>query len=93
VKKALPLVVAASLLLAGCAEDRVFNSKTYPAYGLINQDSNRSANACYEISFGSVVMAAIFIESFIIPVYIIGWDLWQATRLRQSEYDHCGLDH
>ena len=36
----------------------------------------------YEVSPGSVICAIIFFETLIVPVVVIGWDLYQPVRAR-----------
>lgn len=73
-------MLAAALCLTACGNNKTINGTDAPTYGLLNQDANKRADVVYEVSFGSVVCAILFIETAIVPVYIVGWDLWQPVR-------------
>jgi hypothetical protein len=63
--------------LTGCDNEKVINGKTVPVYGLVNEDAKRDPNIKYEMSPGSVIVAIIFSETIFVPVYVLGWDLFQ----------------
>ena len=63
--------------LSGCNNTKTIAGHTYDTYGVMNQDENKNPNIKYEVSIGSVIVGVIFSESIIIPLYIIGWDLFQ----------------
>lgn len=69
--------IIAALALTACAKPIQKNGKIYEPYGLVNEESRKSPDVKYEISFGSVVVAIVFCESIIAPIYIVGWDLYQ----------------
>lgn len=70
-----------AVFLSGCAQDTNISGKTYQAFGIANEDVYRDPNVKYEISFGSVLVSIIFIETVIVPIYVIGWDLYQPVKL------------
>jgi len=80
--RAAVLAIAACLSLSGCGNDKTINGEYYPVYGIANMEANKNPNVVYEISPGSVIMAIIFFETGIVPIYVIGWDLYQPVRLR-----------
>ena len=71
------MLLSMCLLLAGCNNTKTINGVTYDVYGLANMDDKKNPNIEYEISTGSVITAVIFSETVIIPLYIVGVDLWQ----------------
>jgi len=80
-KKIVNLIAASALVLAlsGCAEDRTICGTKYQAYGLFNPEK-KNPKVDYEVSIGSIVVGAIFIESIIVPIYVFGWDLFEPTH-------------
>jgi hypothetical protein len=73
-----------ALALAGCSSSFHSNGKTYEPYGLVNQNTQKSDKACYEISFADVAMGVIFIESIIVPIYIVGWDMYEPVKEKKN---------
>jgi len=74
------LVIALSLValtLAGCAHPIERDGAKYKPYGIANEQTHRDPNMKYEISLGSVIVAIVFCETIIVPVFVVGWDLYQ----------------
>lgn len=80
----IPALVASMLMLSGCGNDKVINGKDYQTFGVANQESQRDPSILYEVSAGSVIWAVILSETIVVPVYVIGWDLWQPVRVKAS---------
>ncbi len=87
------LVIAAITmsLLAGCGSPANLGGKDYPTYGLFNQDTAKSEKVCYEISVGNVVWSVLLVESFVFPIYFIGWSIYNPVKLK-PESGKCGID-
>ncbi len=82
----LAVVLAATVLaLSACGNDKTIDGKHYDTYGLANSDSHKDPKILYEISAGSVIWAIILSETIIVPVYIIGWDLYQPVKALPAE--------
>ena len=77
-------MISAVAMLAGCGNDLSIDNKVYPTYGVANMETHKDPTILYEISPVSVIVAIIFSETLIVPVYVIGWDLWQPVRKRES---------
>jgi len=75
--KKLILIAALALTLMSCAEKQTIDGKTYGPYGLISKDEDKDPAIRYEVSTGSIVVAVIFSETVIAPIYIFGWDLYE----------------
>jgi len=78
-------IVLSVALVSSCADRRNFITagqtiKAQP-YGIFNEETHRTNGVKYEVSFGSVAMAVIFIETIIVPIYIVGWDLFEPVAL------------
>lgn len=78
------MLLSMCLLLAGCNNTKTINGVTYDVYGLANMDDKKNPNIEYEISTGSVITAVIFSETVVIPLYILGVDLWQPVGLKPA---------
>ena len=71
---------AAALMLTACGNNKTINGKDIETYGIANMESKQDPTVVYEISAGSVICAILFSETVIVPVYVIGWDLWQPVK-------------
>lgn len=67
-----------AVFLSGCAGDVRTGGKVYQSFGVINEDAKRQPDMKYSVSFGSVVVGVLFIETIIVPIYVVGWDLYEA---------------
>jgi hypothetical protein len=74
-------LAATAFGLSGCGGDRV-NGTYYDSYGIFNEAEVKDPNVAYEISLASVIVAIIFSETLVIPVYIVGWDLYKPVAPR-----------
>ena len=70
-------VIGMCMLLAGCGNDKTIDGVTYGTYGLFNEASMHNPNIEYELSPGSIICAIIFSETIIVPIIVVGWDLFQ----------------
>jgi len=95
-KKLVALALIASIALAGCGDPRSLPTgpkgemKDYPTYGLFNENTAKSDKVCYEVSVGNVVWSIILIETIVMPVYFIGWSLFNPVSVKGPE--GCGID-
>ena len=69
-----------SLALVGCAESKSINNKVIPPYGLFNEQAEKVPGVVYEISAPNIIVAIIFCETIVVPVYIFGWNMYQPVR-------------
>ena len=76
------VLIGAAALLSACGNDKIIDGKHYDVYGIANMESQKDPNVLYEISASSVIWGIILCETIVVPVYIIGWDLWQPVRKR-----------
>lgn len=77
-----------ALSLAGCASNLETKDGTYHPYGIANENSVKSDNVCYSLSFTDAVVGIILIETIIVPVYIVGWDMMEPQKVKGPN-DHC----
>lgn len=79
-KKVMFLFLLGIVLLSSCAESKTIDGKVYKPYGLFNEDTYKNDSIVYELSPGSVICSIIFIETVFVPVYTVGWDLYEPVR-------------
>ena len=89
-KKFIPILAALSLLSA-CASPKVIDGKTYPTYGLANPDTNKSDKICYKVSVGNIFWIVIGIETILLPIYLLGWQLYEPSH-KAGPNGECGID-
>jgi hypothetical protein len=72
------LALCAVLLFTGaCGHARTINGVKYQPYGLVDKDDLYSPNVKYHVVAASVVCAIVFSETFLIPGWVVGWNLWE----------------
>ena len=76
-------VLSAVALATMTADEKTIAGVTYQPYGLFNDDAVKDPKVQYEVSLGSVIVACIFSETLVVPVYIVGWDLYEPVRLKR----------
>lgn len=77
------LIAVTALSLAGCDGDddgARINGKHYDPYGLVNEDAVKDPDIKYEIGAVNVIIAAVLCETVIVPIYVVGWDLYEPVR-------------
>jgi uncharacterized protein YceK len=82
-------------MLAGCGQPAVITTmdgktQKYPTYGFLNQSTNKSDKVCYEYSVGNVVWSVIGFGTVVIPVYIVGFSLFNPVSAKTDK--GCGID-
>jgi hypothetical protein len=78
-------IVAMSIMLSACGNTKNIEGVVYDTYGVANESDKRNPDIEYEISVGSIIVAVIFSETVIIPIYVILFDLWQPVRKIDSK--------
>ena len=93
--KKLVAAMCVAALLTGCGRpaDITVNgvTKEYPTYGLFNMGTAKSDKVCYELSVGNVVWSIISIENVVMPVYFIGFSLFNPVAAKSAD-GNCGID-
>ena len=79
------LVIVLSMFITGCNNSKTIDGTVYNTYGLVNEDLVRDPNILYELSPSSVIVAIVFSEMIAVPIYVIGWDLYQPVRKRDRQ--------
>lgn len=88
-KKTITALLLACLSLAACSNPRVLDGKVYDSYGFLNEQSLRSRNVCYSISPAAIILTIVFAETILVPIYFVGFDLFDPIRLKKSIDDTC----
>ena len=83
--RAIATILASTMLLAACGENWTDpnTKKEYGTYGLFNEDTDRNPDVNYKISVGNVVWSIILVETIIMPVYFIGFSLYNPVGLKK----------
>lgn len=84
-KLLLTAALAVSIALASCADSRVIDGKRYEPYGIANKEEHKDPDIVYRMDAWSVVFSVVFVETLIVPVYIIGWKLWEPVKAKPVE--------
>lgn len=71
---------ALCLMLSGCSDTLYSGGERYSPYGLINEQTQKRDNMCYEIPAANIIVGIILIETVFVPIYIVGWDLYSPTK-------------
>jgi len=71
-------VALCAALLSGCGEKSICG-KQYSGYGLFTQDE-KVESIKYKVSVSSVIVAVVFSETIIVPLLIVGLDLWEPVE-------------
>ena len=66
-----------SILLVGCADERVINGKRYPTYGLLNADDNKDPGIRYRTVGGNIFWGIVLVETIAAPIYFFGYSMFE----------------
>ena len=84
------------ILFVSCAESKTFEVKTtngelktikVEPYGLANKET-KIDGVKYQICTGNIILDIIFSESLIVPVYLIGWELYEPVSLESYKIEN-----
>ena len=87
-KQLLSVVLIFSVLLTSCADsltyiDKDGNSVTAESTGVFNK-SKQDPNCNYEIIPGNIVWSVLLCETFIAPLYFVGWSIMEPVSVKQQ---------
>lgn len=69
-------VVFLFLMLTSCADSQYINGEEVSTFGLCDQEL-RKEGVMYKVSPESVIWSIIFCETIVVPIWLIGWHLWE----------------
>lgn len=80
---AIVLMMLASIFTS-CAKSKVIEIDNKQVlvepYGVLNDQAIKNDSVIYQVSVGSVICSVIFCETLIVPIYTIGWDLYEPVK-------------
>ena len=71
--------------LSSCGDAKIINGKYYTTYGVLNKEEYRDPDIKYKIIMGNVLWSCFLIETIVLPVYFIGFSLYEPVGLKQEE--------
>ena len=75
-----------ALCLSSCANSKKFDTPTSTfvanPYGPADETAQKNDQVVYQVSAGNVVCSIIFCETVVVPIWLIGWDLYEPVRLK-----------
>ena len=63
----------------GCGDTLYKDGAKYETFGFFNRKTARDPAMCYEIIVGNVVWSILLAETFIFPIYFVGFSLFEAN--------------
>ena len=80
------LLISTVFLLSSCANKKTFTIDgervTVEPYGPADEEALKNDKVVYQVCVGNVVCDILFCETVVIPVWLIGWDLYEPVRLK-----------
>ena len=64
-------------LSMGCGDGKTINGEYHDTYGLFNEAENKDPDVCYSVIVGNIVWSIILIETVVMPVYFIGFSMYE----------------
>lgn len=84
-RKILAFCVTAGLVLFGCDRPLTIDGAAYVACGLLDPPGCMSDGVQYSTVIGNIVLSAICVETIIIPVWLIGFRLWEPVGKKPTK--------
>lgn len=81
----------AAIVLGGCGQDYNHKGKVYPTYGFLNAHDLESHQMCYKVIWGNVIWSIILSETIAMPIYFVGFSIFEVDRPK-TESKSCGID-
>jgi len=87
-KKILVIVSVVLLLFCSCASNLKSDGVVYESYGLLNKEENRNSGIQYRLCTGNLILAIIFCETIVMPIYFFGFSLYEPVGKKpQTPYN------
>jgi len=85
----LGILICVVIMFFSCADSKTFTDKkgkefVAEPYGPANETAKKNDTVIYEISVGNVVCSVLFSETVIVPVWLVGWQIYEPVRLKDS---------
>jgi hypothetical protein len=87
--KKIATVLLAITLATGCADNRNLNVPgkgmiEVETYGFLNEVNHVEDCVNYELSMGNVIWSVILSETLVMPVYFVGFSLYEPVSIDQA---------
>ena len=66
------------------AEPKTINGVTYDTYGLMSEGDVRNDDIEYELSVPSIILAVVFSVTVFVPIYQVGWNIYEPVGVRDT---------
>ncbi len=76
------LVATIMFVTTGCGQPKVINGVKYETYGLLNESTSKNENIEYKLSVGNVVWSILLCETVVMPVYFIGFSIYNPVGVK-----------
>lgn len=91
IKKIIAILLLFSFLFVGCGNSMKLDIPTkighktvkIGTYGLINKDDNMNPSVKYRPIIGNIVWSVILCETIIVPIYFIGFSIYEPIGLKK----------
>ena len=74
------------MISVSCATTKVMNTQNgvevVKPYGVLNKKAVKKENVVYEMSAGNVVISILTFHTVVIPVWLIGWKLYNPIEAK-----------
>jgi hypothetical protein len=70
------------MIMLGCSSPRVIDGVTHRPAGIF---SASSPDIYYEVNGSDIILTIVTIETVVIPIYIVGWDILEPA-CKKSDY-------
>ncbi len=64
----------------------------YHNFGLANREEMENPKIKYEISLTNAIVAGLLCETIVVPIYVVGWDLWVPVGLKSQDPNLKGVE-
>ena len=71
----------------GCSDKKTIDGVVYQPYGMFDEHEVKADSIVYRVVAGNVVWSIIGFETVIVPVWLIGYDLYEPIGKKQPTVD------
>lgn len=92
-KKVIAVTLALALASTGCADNKNLpvasngTTKEVVTYGLIDKADEKVECVNYSLAWGNIVWSGVFVASVIVPIYMVGFSLYEPDSVDQECLD------
>jgi hypothetical protein len=85
------LVIAFAILSCGDSKYITFSDgrrEYVRQYGLFDEKKLKRADVEYDVIVGNVVWSILGVETVLIPLFLVGWYLYEPIGVRETKHDN-----